>query len=449
MLVFLANPSWGGRVQGGRYNRRWPALDLLNVAALLRVNGFEVSLYDGRADDRPARDFSQALGSADYRVVTTSPLDRWQCPNIDLGPLLEWIAAVPREKLIICGAHGTAFPEEILKLTGARFVVRGEPEEAVSALLNALRDGAPAFEHIPSLSYRNARGIHHTAAGPPADLASLPLPAYDLIRPEHYDYEPLGSPLAVLETARGCPHRCAYCFKAMYGPAFRLKPLQRVKAEIDQVARLGYRFVYFMDLEFSLNRRRTIELCRLIGASGIRWCCQTRVDAVDPELLEAMAAAGCKLVHYGIESGDVAVLEAIHKTIGPAQAENAVKWTKAAGMASAGFFLLGLPGETQQSWSKTEALARKINLTYASFHSVTVYPHTEMATCMGKNTPWWESEEAPSPPRDRLRRVYLRYYLRPRYWKEYLLRGSRRLSPFRLFLQFLGGLGAASRKHRR
>ncbi len=442
MNVLLVNPSWGGRVQRQRYNRRWPPLDLLNVAALLRADGFHVALRDARATSIARGDMAESVRWADLVIATTSPLDRWQCPNLDLQPLLEQAREIPREKLVLCGVHGTLFPESLMRFTGARMVIRGEPEDTAVALCRALRQGA-SLTGVPSLSCLEGGKIEHHPSGSPVALSSLPVPAYDLTEPGHYEYELMGERTAILETSRGCPHRCVYCLKTMYGSSLRMKPAEQVAREIEAVLEQGYRSIYFMDLEFSLDPRRTLELCRTIGPLSVQWCCQTRVDTVNAGLLEEMAKAGCGLIHFGIESGDPDVLKRIRKGITLRQVEDAVRWAREAGMATAGFFLPGLPREGPRAWKATEALARRLNPTYASFHIVTPYPGTELGEACHMDSPWWEEKKTGNDALEgRLRRTYLRYYLRPGYWMEFLRRGAWRASGLRLFVQFLQGMAS-------
>lgn len=443
MRILLLNPSWGGLVSGGRYNRRWPPLDLLNVGAILREDGHAVALLDARAVPVDSRDFDGEVAASDFVLVTTSPLDRWQCPNVEMGPLLAWTDRVPGEKLLLCGAHGTLFPERMLVLTGARALIRGEPEGAVRELFRALQGDEIDRGAVPSLSWKDASGAFHRAAdAPPVDLARLPAPAHDLARPEDYAYELLGPRMALVETARGCPHRCVFCLKAMYGGGGRVrtKPLDRVEAELGTLGRLGFHRICFMDLEFTLNRARTVAICRMLKGFRFEWCCQTRVDAVDPGLLSLMATAGCRLVHYGIESGDAATLGRLGKGITEAQVRRAVAWTRAAGMASAGFFLLGFPGETANAVRETGRLARSLPLTYVSFHYVTPYFGTELGAASGVTAPWWEPEGACAAGKSGLGGLYLRFYLRPKVWLEIMKRGIRPLRLARLLAGFRGVL---------
>jgi radical SAM superfamily enzyme YgiQ (UPF0313 family) len=318
-------------------------------------------------------------------------------------------------------------------------LVSGEPEVGVPALIEALQRDYDLAE-VPSLTYRERDGVRSNPAGQPLDLRSLPVPAYDLVAPQSYEYEVLGKPFAVLETSRGCPHHCSYCLKTMYGPTLRFKEKTQFEADLEEVARLGFRSVYFIDLEFATHPDRVVELCRVLRNYPLSWCCQTRVDSVTRSVLREMRRAGCRLIHYGIESGMASLRRRVRKGLRQRTIEQAVSWARNEGMATAGFFLIGLPGETADARRQTEALAWRLNLTYASFHMAVPYAGTELGRIEGCDGPWWENPNLWSNQRRLLAKAYLRYCLRPAYWSEYLQRGRHPWSALRLFLQFIRDL---------
>ncbi len=414
--VLLINPAWGGMVsrRGSRYNRRWPPLDLLNLAALLRRQGASVELMDARAVPTAPRVLRAVAARAEMVFLTSSPLDRWQCPNLELAAFAGLARQLQHPRLVVLGVHGTVRPAEVLAASGAWALVRGEPELSAAALARgAARRATPGAAWLED---------GELAQGPepePVDLAALPRPAFDLAPPHLYEYEVLGGDFALLETSRGCPFSCRFCLKAMYGPGMRYKELDQVLAEVAAVRRLGARHFYFMDLEFTANRSRALELCaRLAGMNhGLAWCCQTRVDTVDPEVLAALAGAGCRLVHYGVESGSPAVLERLGKKITPQQVRRAVAQTRDAGMQAACFFMLGFPGESEADRAATLALARSLPAGMASFHLATPYPATGLAADCPGVAPWseFDSEHFSRAHLEAWqRRAYLGFYLNPR-----------------------------------
>src|SRR5208337_1512350 len=422
-----------------RYNRCWPPLDMLNLAAILQNYGHFVVLHDARADGLSPNRLCRLTAAADRVIVNTSPLDRWQCPNLDLTHLVRLTRSIPQEKLILCGVHGTLFPSRMAELTGARVIMSGEPEVPGPALFSALDQKSPLSD-VPGIHWTDGGKIQSGPPAPLADLCAMPLPAYSLVRPEMYEYELLGKKLAVLETARGCPNRCAFCLKTMYGSKVRMKDPLQVASELELVRSLGFETVCFIDLEFTMLRERTLELCEILSKYGVRWCCQTRIDAVDPRLLRQMRKSGCSLIHYGIESGMERTRELAGKPLSNAQIERAITETRRAGIAAAGFFLFGFPWETASDWRETGRLARKLPLSYASFHRVTPYPGTSLGKAF-EHESWWVSDwtvAAGGGPD--LTREFLKFYLRPAYLLDVFRSGANPAASFRLFAGFLSGM---------
>ena len=421
MKVLLVNPAWPVTGLGARrYRRAWPPLDLLTAAAELRRRGHDPRILDQRARGMKWIDVSREARWADIVMVQTTPLDRWQCPDLNPEPLFTRMASLPSGRLVVAGVHGTLHPEYVLARTGAMAVLRGEPEGPLAALVDA--GGNPHF--IPGLSRPEAGSFYHEPDAPPTLLDGPVPPAYDLIRADDYDYPVLGPRLAVLETSRGCPHGCVFCLKTMYGSSVRTRPLDRVLMDVDSVVSdWGARSVYFIDLEFTLLRDRALALCRELVRMKpeFQWCCQTRVDAVDMELLTAMKRAGCALVHFGLETGSPGLLEATKKRTTVRQAEEAVNMCRRLGIRTACFFLFGLPGETARDRRAAVSLARRLNPTYASFHPAAPYPGTPMGPAEGFR-PSPGVFFAPCLPEHRLdalsrvvRRAWLSFYLRPGY----------------------------------
>lgn len=442
MKVLLINPSWRrGRAGARRYARAWPPLDLLSAAALLRDRGHEPVLIDARATGAGADHIAAAARRADLVLLQTSPLDRWQCPELDWRYLKEMTKGLPKDRLVVAGAHGTVQPEPILDVTGARILIRGEPEGPLAALA----DGGGRPEGIDGISFLDSGRVKHLPDQLPMALDALLPPAYDLVDPVNYRYELLGPGLALLETSRGCPYNCRFCLKAMYGPGVRYKSPDRVMEEIRLVVDgWGARHVYFIDLEFTLRREAVLTLCREIEKSNRRfaWCCQTRVDAVDPELLMKMKAAGCRLIHFGIESGHPEVLAHTGKQISLKQARNAVSWCRDLGLATACFFLFGLAGEGPKERRDTLDLAKRLNPTYASFHVAAPYPGTDYGRVSESSEPFpvcLAGASRAGSPAAAARHAFFSFYLRPRYLLARLGEGSFRekLNRLRVFWGFV------------
>jgi radical SAM superfamily enzyme YgiQ (UPF0313 family) len=416
MKVLLVNPGWDGVVsrKGRRFNRAWPPLDLLNCAAMLERDGITVSMIDARAAAVPLDRIRQAAEIHDLVFVTSSPLDRWQCPNIDLAPFLEVTAQIDPGRSHVMGSHGTVAPEALLTMTGARAVIRGEPELAVRALCA----GSDPSE-VPGVTYQHNGTIINNAEGTPIDLTNLPMPAFHLLDPDNYRYEILGDRFVLLEATRGCHYRCHFCLLEMYGKGYRKKDPDQVVAEVAHVVRqVGARTGYFIDLEFTAVRDYIWDLCDRLARARLpfTWACQTRADYVDGPLLSLMKRAGCRLIHFGVETGSARVMATTNKRITLEQIEQGIAETKRAGIEQLCFFMFGFPGETKEEMEATIAFAKRLNPTYASFHVVTPYRGTKFFEISGSSELFpevFEKEHDPAFLRAIANRALWEFYLRP------------------------------------
>lgn len=427
MRVLLVNADLSGnRAPARRYNRAWPPLDLLNLAAIAREKGHEAQVIDLRARPERLREAKRAARASGLVVLTTAPMDRWQCPDLAWEAARPLVQALGPERTLLIGTHVTLEPELLLSQTQALAGLVGEPEAAFGALLAAW----PAMEQTPGLARMTPDGLKLNPAPAPVDLAELPDPAYALVDIDDYGYPLLGRRLLLLEAARGCPFECSFCLKAMYPAGVRRKGVEQITGQIQRLTRLtGSRTIYFMDLEFTLKRDWVWRFCQeLIKLNlGLRWSCQTRVDTVDEDLLGLMKRAGAVLIHFGVETGSPRLLEATGKKITHRQAARAVGWAQKAGIETACFFLLGLPGETPAERGQTMRLARRLGTDYASFHLAAPYPGTRLASQAGGQDPFAPSiftgEELAELGRQ-ARRAYRRFYLRPGYAFSLVRRGG-------------------------
>jgi anaerobic magnesium-protoporphyrin IX monomethyl ester cyclase len=382
--------------------------------------------------------------------VTSTPYDRWQCPSLDIQFFFDTLPHIPPNSLYIMGAHVTERPEAILRQSGARAAILGEPEQTVLEI--ALKDGDDEIgSHIQGIAYLNGTRLVKTATRDhPLDLNQLPCPAYHLLKMDQYRYEFMGKNFAILEGSRGCPHGCHFCYLGMYGPRFRQKRLDRLLDEVRYLSReFQVRNIYFMDLEFGLNRKYLISFCKaLIDLNlGIQWCCQTRVTDVDGEVLKWMKKSGCRLIHFGVEAGSDRILHQTGKGITVSDCVRALDLTRETGIETALFMNFGFPGETLREMDATVELAIRLNPTYAAFHLIVPFPGTKLAQQTGLDMAAFPPHLYPhfnfidhdlKTLKSVLRRAYVRFYLRPTYLMGLLRRQIRPgLDQGRLFMRLI------------
>jgi radical SAM superfamily enzyme YgiQ (UPF0313 family) len=189
----------------------------------------------------------------------------------------------------------------------------------------------------------------------------------------------LRGPYTFIVTSRGCPAGCKFCIKHVsYQTGVRVRSAQKIFEEIQRLAELGVHNIHMYADLFTVQRSQVMELCRLIIDSGmkVRWMCNSRVDYVDEEMLKLMGRAGCFYISWGIESANEGILKQIHKGYRKEQVLQALNWAHAAGIHNWGYFIIGLPGETEASIQETIAYAKQLPLDICLFHIAAPYPGT-------------------------------------------------------------------------
>ncbi|MEQ1918945.1 MAG: radical SAM protein [Elusimicrobiota bacterium] len=452
MKILLVNPFYAKLVakQGRIYNRTWPPLDLASTAALLKSQGRDVSILDANALQLDPAETARRCAGFDQVYITSTSLDRWQCPHLDLAPFLETVKAVKSvaPEVYVMGSHGTVRPAEILELTGARAVLRGEPEGTVPALA-----AGASLAEAPGISWKNGAETVHNKDAPPVRLDDPPSPAFDLLPMELYAYEVMGDRFTLFEMSRGCASACTFCLLKTYGDGVRRKTVPKLAAEIETaITRHGVRKAYFIDLEFTVLRKQVLELCDWLIAKNFdfEWCCQTRFDLIDDELLEKMRRAKCTLIHFGVEAGSDAALSRLNKGIDLNAIREGMKRLKRSGIRSACFFIIGFPESTRQDMVDINAFARELSPDYPLFHIAAPYPGTELYEQVKKDPKLRFSDDSLFPEaveaaltlpelKRMTRDAYIGYYLRPGYVLGRIRRGDWRnlLHQARLFWSFV------------
>jgi len=369
--------------------RSSPPLGVAYLAAVSERRGDEVRVYDGNVE---RRDLADVVREFRPDVVGIS------ANTIQIGAA--WRdAALVRElsdtAVVLGGPHPTVLPEESLLEPGVDFVVRGEGEgtwaELCAAIAGERRDGWPsAVSDIAGLSRGGKDGPHHNPERPPnKDLDALPLPAYHHLPMERYtNLQPTldarQGPSFPILTSRGCPYECSYC--CQIGPRrWRARSPESVLAEWRWLVReMGAQEIGVLDDSFNIDRKRVLRICDLLmeeGLSHVPWIMINgmRANLVDEELLRRMRQAGCIRTAFGVESGNQRILDdVIGKHLTLDQVRTAFRAARAAGMETIGFFIIGLPGESEETIEDTIRFACELDPLVANFSMATPFPGTRM-----------------------------------------------------------------------
>ncbi len=374
LKIALVNPP-----QSAGYPQ--PPMGLLQLAAVLEAKGYPVTIIDANALELQPADVVSRLADADFVGLTA--MTPTVTGAIDIARRVK--NTRPELPVILGGSHATLLPGETLAAAPEiDVIVRGEGEETIIELLSALENKRPLSE-IQGISYRkDGKTMDNPLRSTVVEMDSLPFLAYHLLpRKVYRPHPPHGRalPFAVMITSRGCPYQCAYCSKPVFGRKFRAQSPERVVDEIAYLQeRYGIRELAFYDDVFTMDNKRVYAITEEMMKRGldIIWSCETRVNLVERELLIQMKQAGCYSVSYGIESGSQEILDTIDKGITLEQVEEAVRFSREAGLHTIGYFMIGSPGETPDTIDQTVRFARKLKLDFTQFSITTPFPGTKL-----------------------------------------------------------------------
>lgn len=356
------------------------SLGLLSVAAPLSSAGYNVQILNLNLQGGQDVTLRKAILEFKPDVVgltSTTPLIK-SCYRI-----ASLVKTLKKDTLIIAGGpHPTALPENVLQESEIDCVVLGEGDFILKRIVS---EGLSSS--IPNIYFRqNGSIIKSDKQGEVVkDVDSLPFPAYHLLDINAY-YQPRISsrkrPLGYLETSRGCYGKCIFCNKNIHGHMMRMKSPLKVVDDIQSMLKLGFKEIQIVDDLFTADMGRAYKICEEILKRNLKFSWYPRgglrVDRVSTDLLKMMKRAGCYRVPFGIESGSQQVLDRIGKRITCGQAEDAVRAAKEADLEVECYFMIGLPGETEEDIRRSLDFAVKLDPDYVKFAITVPLPGTPM-----------------------------------------------------------------------
>ncbi len=344
--------------------RHWimPSLGLMYLSASLRRAGYTVRHIDHTFRERA--DVLEEIERLRPSVIGVYCMITMQDEALSLAQQVRGKALT-----VVGGPYPSGEPETFVDHFD--LVAVGEGEDTIVSIMRRLDD--KIWDDIPGLVFkRDGELVKTTARHRMKDMSDLPLPYRGDVPNDEYiaywrrHWKDATTPLM---STRGCPFRCDFCHKAVFGDLFSARPVESVVSEMREIAELGYDHVWMSDDLFTLNYRRTFELAKAIEEARLplTWECLSRVTHVDQPLFEQMRRAGCKRIFFGIESGDERVLKEMKKGITPDHARSAVEACVGAGIKAAGFFMVGYIGETTDSLIKSINFSSSLPLDYVSY----------------------------------------------------------------------------------
>ena len=386
-----------------RENMVWPQVSLAQMGALL-VPQYTIAIIDANAERMGWPEFAQLLDKYQPRYYLTQVT----APTLENDMYGCFLAKARGAKTIAFGTHVTPVPLETMRPYPALdFILLGEPDLTLRDLLDHLDnkvDQRPAnieklfADHDPlyrpsyteegELDMHAIKGVVWREDGEIVvnhtrpfikHLSDMPLPLHHLLPLDKYRMPMIRGPFTFIVTSRGCPAGCTYCIKHVsYQFTTRLRTPEDIMEELWALKKLGMNNIHMYADLFTVSRNQVMGLCQMMidQKIDIKWTCNSRVDYVDEEMLELMARAGNWLISWGIESGNEQILRHARKGAYPDKAERALVWARKAGIRNWGYFIIGLPGETEETIRQTIDFSKRLPLDIALFHVAAPYPGT-------------------------------------------------------------------------
>ena len=388
----------------------YPPLGTLYAAALLRTAGLSVALFDTMLND-PVRGFQAALDEHRPRIVvvyednfnflTKMCLTRMREVAYQLLEASQQAGAT----VLVNGSDATDHVLDYLR-KGFRCVLLGEAEwTLLEAVQHILKGDGPGLSQVCGLAYLNGAGdlIQTTNRPLMRDLDLLSFPARDLIETDQYRRAwktAHGFFSMNIVASRGCPYRCNWCAKPIYGDSFALRSAWSVAEEMRRLKYdFGVEHLWFADDIFGLRAKWVRELAAEVENldAAVPFKMQSRVDLMTVDTVQALRRAGCSEVWLGVESGSQKILDAMEKGTRVEQIAKARQNLRNEGIRACYFLQFGYQGET---WDDIQETVRLVQDTHPNDIGVSVsYPlpgtkfFERVRAQLGEKTNWSDSED--------------------------------------------------------
>ncbi|MBF0472797.1 MAG: radical SAM protein [Nitrospirae bacterium] len=430
MRVCLVQPNIEASIT---VKRSYPPLGLGYLATVLKNNNVDVTLLDAQALNMSEQQMEQYFIEQKFDIIGITSTT-WQLAGaIKCCQISKKVNS--NTLTLMGGVHPTFYPKETLGFNDIDIIVRGEGEITLQELISQIDKKLP-LNDINGIAFKHNGEIIITSNRQPIeDLDSIPFPDRNLFKKDYYKcYTTVvrQKPCFSIVSSRGCHFKCNFCSSPDFWQKQRLRSPKNIVDEIEMlVNNLGAKEIMFVVDTFNATLEHAKELCQEIidRKLKISWRTNARVYPIDEELVKLMKRAGCWLVYYGVENGNPEMMKKIGKAITPEKVIRAFDITEKAGIRTFAYFIIGLPGETEQSIKETIALQKKIHPDFMVYGKPMIFPGTrlyEIAVSQGiaspvadgqyYTVPYYITKEMTEEVMDKyIKSVFKNHYLNPSY----------------------------------
>jgi radical SAM superfamily enzyme YgiQ (UPF0313 family) len=378
------------------------------VAEALHAAGHDVEILDLCWTDDAGSAIADFLGSTNVDLVGVTLRNTDDCVFTSrqsfLREFADMVNAIHEHTdapIVIGGVGFSIMPKRVLELCQADGGVWGDGERTLVELANRIEQNREWLD-LPGLIWRRGDEWHRNPPAP-APLADLPPMRRRWLDNRRYFRE--GGQIGI-ETKRGCPGRCIYCADPVAkGKETRIRPPKAVVDELERLLEQGIDHFHTCDSEFNIPEWHALAVCKEIVrrnlGDSLRWYAYCSPVPFSRQLARLMRRAGCVGINFGVDNGDEEILKRLKRGFTPLDILNAARLCKDAGIAVMFDLLLGSPGETRESLTRTVELMRRAEPDRVGVAvGVRVYPGTELAdlTMQEELREGLEGGEHPSKP---------------------------------------------------
>jgi radical SAM superfamily enzyme YgiQ (UPF0313 family) len=366
--ILLLNPPGDKLYQRDMYcsgvskaNYYWPSIDLLVLSGILGQR-YDVTILDAIVEGLTPEETRRRVEQGEYRAIV----------------FLTGVASWKQDFAFMAGIRETSHPGliigngDVLLYDAERFLREYGFLDAVLfdyTSLDILAFLSDEYDGISAMAFRRGGDILLRKndirpvefAFPVPHHEKFPLKKYLLAHGRRF-------PFTTAMTNFGCPFNCSFCPASVLG--FKYRAVENIMEELRHIASLGIKEIFFTDFTFESRRENTLELCRRIVEEklDISWVCSSRANTLDEELLSWMKKAGCHTLLLGVENGDEELLQRYSKGVTKDQLRRAFALCQKFRIRTLGHFIIGLPGETEETVRKTIDFAKELDCDIASFN---------------------------------------------------------------------------------
>ncbi len=353
--------------------------NLTLLAAILLEKGWDVEAFDMPILKKRLEDAIEAIGNAKPDIIGISSRTSYIFPIV--STLAELIKQHYPDIPIVVGGHYVTYkPEEALRAAPAiDYICVGDSDLNIHDIYESvLNKDHEKLKKIKGVAFREGDNIINTGPGCAIEnLDDLPLPAVHLWPLDEYVRQ---GRRYITFISKGCPFNCKFCGTWSTKQKIRYRSPERIIKEMKTAYDAGFRYFYFFDDLFTINKELVYKLCDLIHENNmeIKWSCLSHVKMVDEDILKKMAEAGCDIVAYGVESGSERVLDSVGKSEQFSYVKNAFRMTQNAGIRAQSFIMFGLPEARFEDEVKTfNFINDELKPDDVGVFSFTPYPGTQ------------------------------------------------------------------------